>query len=249
MKNKFVLLLLICVGIYACSTVKKQDADLDVPEESPANVYTNLGIEYLVRGQDDLALENFKAALNTDSGNSEAHHAIAILYRKLKQKDLAEYHLQKAVSLRASNASAQTDYGNYLCDEGNYAEADERYQKAIGTPLYKTPWNAMTNAGMCAQSAGRLEDAESYLRDALKLRPEFGPALLAMAEISLKKGNPLSGRAFIQRYLGNAKPTAQALLLGVDIEQALGDAAAAESYRSQLKSQFPDSKEALSLGD
>jgi type IV pilus assembly protein PilF len=249
MKKKPVLLLLFCLGIYACNTVKKQDAELDIADDSPAAVYTNLGIEYLARGQDDLALENFKTALKADSGYSEAHHAIAILYQKLKQKDLTAYHLEKAVSLRPSNASAQTDYGNYLCEQGNYAEADERYRKAIETPLYRSPWKAMTNAGICAQRAGRLDDAENYLRDALKQRPEYSPALLAMAEVSLKKGNPLSGRAFIQRYLSKAKPTASALLLGVEIEQALGDTSAANSYKSDLKSQFPESNEALSLGD
>ncbi|MCI0653963.1 MAG: type IV pilus biogenesis/stability protein PilW [Methylococcaceae bacterium] len=249
MKYTFAPLLLLCFGLSACTTLTKQDAEMDIPEESPASVYTNLGKQYLERGQDDLALENFKEALKADSGNSEAHHSIAILYQKLDQKNLWESHLKQAVSLRPSNASAQTDYGVFLCAKGNYAEADEHFKKAIGTPLYRRPWVAMTNAGICAQRAGRLEDAENYLREALKQQPDFSPALLAMAELSLNTNKPMSGRAFIQRYMSHSTPSAEALLLGVKIEQALGDTTSAKSYRSQLEGQFPDSKEAESLRD
>ncbi|MGH8559238.1 MAG: type IV pilus biogenesis/stability protein PilW [Methylococcales bacterium] len=247
MKYRFPPLLLLCISISDCTLVTKQDTEMDIPESSPANTYTELGKEYLLRGQDHVALENFKNALKADSGNSEAHHAIAILYQKLGQKSLWESHLKQAVSLRPSNASAQTDYGNYLCHTGNHAEADERYKKAIATPLYQTPWTAMTNAGICAHRAGRLQDAENYLRKALKQKPAFAPALLAMAEISLKTDNLLSGRAFIQRYLSSTSPNAEALLLGVKIEQALGDMAASKSYKSQLESLYPDTKEAESL--
>lgn len=247
MKCRFAPLFWICMTLAACTAVTKQDAEMDIPEESPATVYTNLGKQYLERGQDALALEKFKLALKADSGNSEAHHAIAILYQKLNQKNLWESHLKQAVSLRPSNASAQTDYGVFLCAQGDYAEAEEHFKKAIGTPLYKRPWVALTNAGICAQRAGRLVDAENYLREALKQQPSFSPALLAMADLSLNTNKPLSGRAFIQRYMSNSAPTAEALLLGVKIEQALGDTSTAQNYQSQLESLFPDSNEAKSL--
>lgn len=249
MKTRFAFLLLVNLSLCACTGMHKQEAELDVSEPSPADGYTELGIAYLERGQDDLALQNFKQALEADSRNSEAHNAIAALYRKLSQKSLWEFHLKQAVSLRSSNASAQTNYGVYLCAQENYGEADERFKKAIDTPLYKTPWVAMTNAGICADMAGKLQDAENYLRQALKLQPAFSLALLAMAEISLKSNNPMSGRAFIQRYLSSTKPNAQVLLLGMQIEQALGDPAASNSYRSQLENQFPDSAQAKSLYD
>lgn len=245
--NYRLALLLFCISISACTGLKKQDKKMDIPEKSPANVFTNLGKQYLERGQNELALRNFKLGLEADSRNSEVHNAIAILYEHLDQKNLAEYHLQKAVSLRPSNASAQTNYANFLCADGNFTEADQHFKKAIDTPLYKSPWIAMTNAGICAQLAGRYEASENYLRQALKLRPSFSPALLAMAKLSLEKDKPMSGRAFLQRYLSRAKPTAEALLLGVKVEQALGAETSADDFRSQLETLFPDSKEAESL--
>ncbi|MGR9106133.1 MAG: type IV pilus biogenesis/stability protein PilW [Gammaproteobacteria bacterium] len=250
MNYRFAVLLSSCLTLAACATIQKdQDAELDRAEESPATVYTNLGMEYLKRGQDEIALKNFETAIKKDPGNSEAHQAIAMLYQKLKQNDRVEYHLKQAVSLRSTNASAQNDYGNFLCEQGNFAEADQHFQKAIDTPLYENPWLAMANKGICEKRAGNMEEAEKDLRTALEKQPKWGPALLAMAEISLDTDKALNARAFIQRYLSDNPPSAEALLLGVKIERALGDTAAANKYKSQLESQFPDSDEAKSLSE
>lgn len=232
-----VILLLLVAG---CNTVaKKENREMDIAEPSPADVYRKLGVEYLGRGQYDVALENFKQALDADSRNSESHHAIGVLYQRLEQTDLAGYHLEKAVSLRSSNASAQTDYGSYLCAKGSFAEAEQHFQVALSTPLYKRPWNALVNAGVCAQRNGDYQTAEDYLRRALKMRPNLAPALLAMAKLSVDQGNPMSGRAFLQRYLAVAEPTPETMELGVRIEEELGDTRAAEEYRSQLQKQSP----------
>ncbi len=228
---------------------RKQSNDLDVAEPSPADVYTRLGIEYMDRGQLDLALENFRHALELDSGSSEANHAIAILYQQLEQRHLAARHLEKAVALRPTNASAQTDHASFLCSKGEYAQANKHFEIAINTPLYKRPWVAMANAGICAQKAGKIDEAESYLRKALKKRPNFAPALLAMTRISVAKGEAMSGRAFLQRYQSVAKDTAESLALGMEIESELGDQKAVEDYRSQLLAEFPDSAQAAAISD
>ncbi len=108
---------------------------LDVALSSSANVYTNLGKQYLARGRDDVASKNFKFALDTDARNSEAHHAIGVPYERLGQKDLAAAHLKRSVAMRSSNASAQTDYGSFLCAQGLYAEADDHFRTASLIPL------------------------------------------------------------------------------------------------------------------
>jgi len=237
-----------CVLLTACAA-RKQSDNLDVPGLSPADMYTNLGIQYMGRGQLDLALVNFKRALDLDSGSSEAHHAIAILYRRLNQQKLAGVHLEKAVKLRSSNASAQTDYANYLCSHAEYARADRHFKIAINTPLYKTPWNAMANAGICAQRAQKIDQAEAYLRQALEIRPNFAAALFAMASVSLAKGNPMSGRAFLQRYQSVADHTPKTLALGVEVEKELGDQRAADKYRALLREKFPKSDEAKAMSE
>ncbi len=243
-----IIVLILCALLLACAA-RKQSNKLDVPEPSPADVYTNLGIQYMGRGQLEIALQNMQRALDLDSSSSEAHHAIAILYQRLGQKNLAGAHLEKAIKLRPSNASAQTDYANYLCSRAEYARADQHFKTAINTPLYKTPWVAMVNAGICAQKAKKLDVAEAYLRQALDQQPNFAAALFAMARVSLEKGNPMSGRAFLQRYQSVADHTPKTLALGVEVEKELGDQAAADKYSALLREKFPESDEANALSE
>ena len=52
-----------------------------------------------------------------------------------------------------------------------------------------------------------------------------------------------SPRAFLERYLGKVEPSPAVLWLGVRVENALGDAAAASKYGDQLKRDFAESVE------
>ncbi len=244
--QRYLIVLIMCALLPAC-VARKQSDKLDVPEPSRANTYTNLGIQYMSRGQLDQALANFQRALDLDSGSSEAHHGIAILYEHLDQQNLAGEHLEKAVKLRPSNASAQTDYANHLCSRAEYARADQHFKIAISTPLYKSPWVAMANAGICALKAKKIDEAEVYLRQALDKRPNFAAALFAMARVSLEQDKPLSGRAFLQRYQSVADHTPKTLALGVEVEKELGDQRAADNYRALLSQKFPKSDEASAM--
>ena len=69
-------------------------------------------------------------------------------------------------------------------------------------------------------------------------------ALLLMAEVSYRKEAYLPARAFLQRFEAVGPANAPSLSLGFRIESALGDADAAERYRRDLLSGFPESAEA-----
>ncbi len=250
MRYRIIFFVIFSIVFSGCASVnQKQQKPMDIPVPSPADVNRKLGLEYFKRGQLDVALEKFKLALQADSRNSETHQAIGILYQRLEQTDLAELHLGKAVSYRPSNASAQVDYGNFLCSVGKFADADGHFNQALHTPLYRRPENALLNAGICAHKAGNIEAAEEYLRKALDIKPKLSRALLGMAKVSLAQDKPLSGRAFLQRYSGVARNSPESLQLGIEIEKALGDEHAASQYQSQLKAEFPRSKETKALSD
>lgn len=89
-----------------------------------------------------------------------------------------------------------------------------------------------------------LDDADSYLRSALKYDPKFPDALLTMAKLKNRQENDLGARAFLQRYEAVAPQTPESLFLGYEIETALRDDKTARQYLSLLNSSFPESKEA-----
>jgi type IV pilus assembly protein PilF len=99
-----------------------------------------------------------------------------------------------------------------------------------------------TNAGVCIKQQD-LERAETYLRAALRVDSEYAPALVQLADVTYQRGNYLQSRAFLERYMGATPSSAAALWLGVRVENALGDAQAANAYATRLKKEFPEAKE------
>lgn len=246
MSVRAILLVLSTVLLIGCTAPvsKKKSSDFDRSKNSKADVYVQLGVQYLAKGQLQTALQNLENALRIDPENSEAHNAIAVLYERLEEPGRALRHFQKAVSLRPSNGSAQNNFGRLLCSQGDYDKADRHFRKAYETRLYRRPWIALTNAGRCARQKGDLDSADKYLRRALDKRPEFPPALFELAQLNFDTDEHFKVRAFLQRFSSVAKHTSKSLWIGVQSEQALGDGEAANQYRKLLLERFPESEEA-----
>lgn len=119
--------------------------------------------------------------------------------------------------------------------------------KAINDPFYRTPAVAYANAGACELRRDNLDKAERYLRQSLEYDAEFPDALLPLASISLRKGEHLSARAFLQRYEVGSPDSAESLLLGYQIERGMNNALAAQQYADRLRRGFPDSPQAREL--
>src|SRR5690606_39991343 len=64
-------------------------------------------------------------------------------------------------------------------------------------------------------------------------------ALASMAEYQYRNGHYLDARAFSQRRLDAAPATPEVLLLASQIEEKMGDNAAAARYRQRLGREFP----------
>lgn len=242
MKTFTLILLAAVLGLSGCSkpAVKK-----DANEPSLSDIYVQKGVQYMENGQLDVALQDLQRAIDLDKQNSEAHNAIAVLYEKLGRSGDAAAHFERAVSLDPRNFSALNNYGRFLCAQGQYERAMSNFAQVIDSKLYKLPWVALTNAGLCAHSTGKKDAAEEYLRKALEANPTFPPALQEMAKLSLETGQHLSARAFLQRYEAAAGSNAEILWIGAQTERALGNREAEADYLSALRSRYPDSSEAM----
>lgn len=249
MKPGLLPLCLLALLLAACTPpggVRDSD-QLDQPGSSPADLYVNLGVEYMREGQLEVALEKLKYALHMDPRNAAGHNAIAVLYERLGKTELASEHYHRALSLDASSPFIHNAYGAFLCTRKQFTEADAHFRQAAEYPLNRAPEVALTNAGSCALQVPDADRAETYFRSALQKNPEFAPALRQMVQISLDKQAYLSSRAYLQRYLAVAKHTAQTLWLGILTERKLGDQDAVASYELLLRADFPDSEQARQL--
>lgn len=234
------LLLLSALAIAGCGLWNDKSEE----RRRSSELYVRKGVAYLEAGRYEQALADLERALDFNSRNSEAHNALAVLYERLDKQDDALSHYKRAVSLDENNYGALNNYSRFLCSHGNYEEGVQMLEQVISSRLYAQPWLVLTNKGICYKSAGRVDEAERILREALESSPDFAPALLELARIAFEKKEYLTTRAFLQRYAGAAQHTAETLLLGVRTEEALGNQASVRNYLGQLLDKFRDSPEA-----
>lgn len=208
----------------------------------------NLGAGYLQQGNNTLAIERLQRALAIDPDLVEAHATIAIAYDQIGNVQDAEIHYRRATQLDPDNGAAANSYAVFLCNRQNrWADAAPFFRLAAADTSYRTPEVALTNAGVCALTAGETEAAAEMFRAALVRNATYPNALLSMMELTHRGGNSLQARAFVQRYLAAHQPTAPVLWLCVQIERELNDAAAADRCAAQLRGGFRGSTEVEQL--
>lgn len=244
-----VVTLLAAMGLAACTGLPSvSPKDPTVPMTPAAALpNTQLGIEYMRRGQLTLSHHHLRRAIIQDPKLSVAHNAIAVLYQRLGDDHQAEAHFRRAEALAPDDSDIHNNFGGFLCALGRFGEAEAQFQLALANPLYKVGEKTYTNLGICNLRAGNRVRAERNIRAALAIAPTFAPALWQMAQLRWEAGDALKTRAFLQRYHAVSSSLAKSLLLSVLAERKLGDREAAFGFASRLREEFPDSAEARRL--
>ena len=209
-----------------------------------AQYNAQLGAQYLSRGNLDQAREKLTKALAQDDSNALAHVTYAKLQFKVDKPDSAKKHFKLALKLQPEEAEHRNSYGIYLCEVESYDLAKQQFREAADNPYYKTPEYALDNAGLCMLDADRLADAETYLREALKVNPKFGNAYLHMSDLMFRQQRLTVAEAYFDRYKVYGKESPESLWLGYKIKRDAGDIEGASNIGSRLLDQFPSSHEA-----
>ncbi|GIX21231.1 MAG: type IV pilus biogenesis/stability protein PilW [Gammaproteobacteria bacterium] len=216
----------------ACAGPSETRRDL----ERAAELNAQLGHGYLAQGRLDQAKRKFEKALAQNPRLAAAHAGYALLWTRLGRPEEAEKHFERALRLEPSNPVYRNNYGTFLCSQGRYEAAEKQFMAALRDPLYETPEYAYTNAGRCAIKAGDLDRAERHLRQALAAAPNFADALLEMAVLYEKRGQPGLGYAWLKRFeKAGGRHTAETLSLAVRLARDAGDRDGEASYRLRLE--------------
>jgi len=230
-----------------CASQKVEDPYNETNTQKAVESNTALGLEYMERGQYEVAMGKLKKAVREDPKYAPAHTVLAVLYERIGEQELAGKHYKKAYEADPTNGDVNNNYGVYLCQTGRESQAIEHFLKALDDPFYSSPSIALTNAGSCALGSGDLVAADEYLRRALKIEPDFPDALMNMSRLAFNQNKYLTARAFMQRYEEIASHTAETLLLAFRVETASGNRKAATAYKLMLESNFPESEQAAEV--
>jgi len=239
---------LLVLALAACTTTESQPTGQKADLAEAARLNTQLGIDYMRKGQLDLALEKLKKAIDQDEDLDIAHSVIALIYQQRGDPKLASKHYREALDLNADDPVTLNNFGIFLCGQGEGEDAEKIFLRSAKSKDNAQPADAWANAGLCLRNQPKArERAEGYLREALRVDPRHPNALATLAQYCYDKKDYLRARAFLQRYELASRATAQTLWIGAQTERALGDMASARGYERRLRSEFPESPEAEAL--
>ena len=125
----------------------------------------------------------------------------------------------------------------------------KRFEAVANNALYRTPWIAYTNAGVCSRASKHDDVAIANFKRALQLRPNFAEAAFQLASLQFADGDVAGARTQIDTYLGAFDETPDLLLLGVRVAKAQNDRVALVLYSRKLRLDFPTSPQAKALGE
>lgn len=244
MKLKMWRPLLLALALSACASNSPQPSARDRAKQV-SNIKTQLAVEYL-RGKDyRQAVSSIEEAIEANSKNETAWLMRAQIYQYLKVADKAQESFQKALSLKPDSAEINNNYGWFLCGMQNRPnEAMPYFDKALADPTYPNPHVAYLNKGICSAKMGQYSLSEAYFERALAASPQFVPVFKEIARTKMLAGNLNDADYYFRQYQSKVDfLTADDLLLGWRLYNALGDTQAAYEYEAQLRTNYPYSDE------
>lgn len=213
-------------------------------ETKRAQIHTELGAGYFGMGKLGIALEELKTAIKADSKYAPAYNMLGLLHMELREFDKAEEYFKRSLSLDSSNSEAHNNYGWFLCQRNREDDAIGHFMSALKNPLYATPEKAYLNAGECSLKKGDDKGAEEFFLRAIKFQPAPAQALWRMAELNFRRANYNEAQRYLDSFIKTGGQTRESMWLEARIAHRLGNREAEEKYGAQLRTHFPDSREA-----
>lgn len=209
-----------------------------------AELNFQLGARYYNAGNYQLARDRLELAVDLNPRLGIAYSSLGLTYEQLGNLRLARESYEKAVRVSPDNIDVQNNYAVFLCGQKEFDAAARHFSKAANHPENDDAEISLTNAGLCMLEKPDDKKAESYFRDALDAKVNYGPALLQLCLLKYKQQDYLSARAFLQRFMASNISTAGVLYLASEIEGKLDNQQGREKYIDQLLRDYPDSAEA-----
>ena len=128
------------------------------------------GVCYKATGQQEMAVQSFKRAVEIKSDFADAHYNLGLTLQELNQLDDAVKSYLKAITIKSDYAEAYNNLGVTLKDLDQLEEAVKCYEKAlIIKPDYPEAHN---NLGNALKNLGRLSKAVECFERMLTIDPD-----------------------------------------------------------------------------
>jgi type IV pilus assembly protein PilF len=236
----------------ACSTTTTtasgeiKTASDTTDNEKRARVRLELALSYFERGQNETALDEVKQALAVDPRLGPAYNLRGLIYASMGEVRLAEENFQRALQINARDGDTMHNFGWFLCQQGRYAEAHKQFDAASAAPNYRELPRTLLAQGVCYGREKRWEQAEAALTRAYSFDADNPVVGFNLSDVLYRRGEYERARFFIRRInQGGEFSNAQTLWLAMRIENRIGNRAGVTTLGQELRSRYPQSREAL----
>lgn len=214
------------------------------PGRQRAKVHTELGKLYLRNAHHEVALNEARIALESDSSYAPAYSLRGLIYMALRKNDFAEDNFRQALGMARNDPEINNDYGWFLCQNGRAKESIAYFQVAINNRIYNEPGRALANAGRCAVEAKDDAQAERFLSRAVSTdRNSAIAALYWLADIQYRSNRHAEAQRNIKELHGLIEPTAESAWLGLRIDRKLGDREGEARHTGIMRRKYRESAE------
>ncbi|MGE3387214.1 MAG: tetratricopeptide repeat protein [Bdellovibrionales bacterium] len=173
-------------------------------------VRLRLGQEYVRLGLLSEAVEHVEGAVAQEPTSEPARMMLAGLFSALKMYDQALDQYQQVSAQHPQNGEAPIYIGALLAEQKKTDEAIAQFLKVAKSPHTKEPERAYYYMGRIRAEQGGKENmrsAEKHLSQALKVKPDYTDAVLALASVMKEQDREKAGLKLLESYQEKFGPT------------------------------------------
>ena len=217
----------------------------DERKRDQARARRDLGIDYLSKGQNAIALRELVFAVKANPDDPATQLWLGEGYRRQGHDDLALGAMTEAVRLEPTYQVAHNNLSAFYIQLEDYENAVKHAQVLIDDPLYGQPWKAFSNRGYAQMKLGRIAEARESLETATEFRKDFWPASLNLGLLERDAGNKLKAVKHFQRVIKHPVghgPRAEASFHIAQILVSIGHREKAIKYFTASAQNDPDGR-------
>lgn len=169
-----------------------------------------VGEELYNNGNYTAALKSLLEAKKTLPDDAYLYNSLGLVYLAKERNELAEENFKKALKLKPDYIHAKNNLGAVYLKQGKWALAIHYFKDVAENILYATPEIAFSNLGWSYFHQKMYEEAKTYFRKALKIKPGFLNAVHGLSSVYIETGFHTQAIDLLQQAL-KENPTAAIL--------------------------------------
>lgn len=190
------------IAITTLTITKGQNLNFAIPINEVLEVYKDVGVSpkdlssalYFYKGNTeyeqnnyDVAIDNYKKAIDINPELSEAYYNLGVAYSKKEEIETAVTYYEKAIAIDPEFTEAYYGLGFLYFKGGEFQTAIIYYKKAIA--IDSEFIEVYINLANVYSIKGEIETAISYLKEAIVINPEYADAYINLGNAYSEKGD------------------------------------------------------------